>query len=388
MRMLLVAAAALVDGDGRVLIAQRPEGKQLAGLWEFPGGKVEPGEDIADAVTREVREELGCAVTVTGRLAGEQTVKAGLRLRVLLARLADGEPVPHEHDALRWLGPEELDDVPWLAPDLPFLAELREILLDGHRLEGGNVGGAVRIGRTVRRPTGPWTPAVHRLLRHLAEVGLPAVPEVFGTDARGREVLTFLPGRVVDVDTDLLSDAQLAGVARWARGLHAAVDGFGDQGPWRFFGVDQPTVVAHNDLAPYNLCFEGDKLVGVFDWDLAGPSTPLLELAHLAWNGVPLFRPLPAGDAARRLEVIASAYPRHTALEILAAVPVRTRLAVDGIRTAVARGDDHMRNLTLIGEPESTERALAGLMARLPEIAAALHAPVSPRPVKGRAREP
>jgi Ser/Thr protein kinase RdoA (MazF antagonist) len=273
---------------------------------------------------------------------------------------------------LRWLGPEDLDTVPWLAPDRPFLPELRELLLDGRRLEGGNVGGAVRIGRTVRRPTGPWTPAVHRLLRHLAGTGLRAVPRVLGTDARGREVLTYLPGRVVDLDTDRLTDAQLAAVARWARDLHAAVDGFEDPGPWRFFGVERPTVVAHNDLAPYNLCFEGDTLVGVFDWDLAGPSTPLSELAVLAWNGVPLFRAMPAAEAARRVRVLTAGYGRFTAEELLAAVPVRIQLSVDGIREAVRRGDPTMRNLTLIGEPENTERALVALRERLPAIEAAL----------------
>jgi hypothetical protein len=293
-------------------------------------------------------------------------------LRVVRAELVAGQPVPHEHDVLRWLGPEELGDVRWSEPDQSFLAELRESLLDGHRLEGGNVGGSVRIGRTVRRPTGPWTPSVHRLLDHVRARGVRAVPQVLGTDARGREVLTYLPGRVVDVDAELLTDAQLRDVVRWARALHEAVADFQDGGPWRFFGVDDPTLVAHNDLAPYNLCFEGDRLVGVFDWDLAGPSTPLLELAHLAWNGVPLFRPVPASDAARRLQGMAAAYGGLTARTILDAVPTRVRVAVDGIRTAVARGDEPMRNLMLVGEPERTERALADLLTRVADIEEAL----------------
>jgi Ser/Thr protein kinase RdoA (MazF antagonist) len=195
---------------------------------------------------------------------------------------------------------------------------------------------------------------------------------VLGTDARGREVLTYLPGRVVDVDAELLTDAQLRDVVRWARALHEAVADFQDGGPWRFFGVEEPTLVAHNDLAPYNLCFEGDRLVGVFDWDLAGPSTPLLELAHLAWNGVPLFRPVPASDAARRLQGMAAAYGGLTARTILDAVPTRVRVAVDGIRTAVARGDEPMRNLMLVGEPERTERALADLLTRVADIEEAL----------------
>jgi mutator protein MutT len=367
----LVVGAALVR-HGRVLAARRAYPPHARGRWELPGGKVEPGEDPAGALAREVEEELGCRIRVTGRLSGEQPVGDGLVLQVLLTEIAEGEPYPHEHDALRWLGPEELEDVDWLGPDRPFLAELGEILLDGTLLPGGNVGGAVRIGRTVRRPRGPWTPAVHRLLRHVAGQGLPGVPEVLGVDPRGREVLSHLPGRIVDVDTDLLTEAQLAELARWTGALHRAVADFEDAGPWRFFPVERPTLVGHNDLAPYNVCFEGDRLTGVFDWDLSGPSTPLLELAHLAWNGIPLFRPRPAAESARRLEVLAAAYGGPTAREVLGAVPGRTRMAIDGIRDAVARGDDSMRNLALVGEPERTERALAGLLERLPAIEAAL----------------
>lgn len=83
----------------------------------------------------------------------------------------------------------------------------------GERLEG-NVGGAWRVGNTVRRTTGPWTPAVHALLAHL-QSRLAAVPEVFGFDGRGREVLSFLPGRVIDVDCELLSTGQLRSMVNW-----------------------------------------------------------------------------------------------------------------------------------------------------------------------------
>lgn len=364
----VVVVGAAVLRHGRVLAARRTRPPELMGRWELPGGKVEPGEDPGAAVVREVREELGCEIRVTGRLTGEQPVGGGRTLQVQCAEIVSGEPVPHEHDAVRWLGPEELDEVRWLPPDLPFLTELREMLLDGHRLPGGNVGGAVRVGGTVRRSTGPWTPAVHRLLGHLSATGLRAVPEVLGTDARGREILTYLPGTVVDLDTELLTDAQLCDVVRWSRELHAAVADLDDDGPWRFFGVDEPTLLAHNDLAPYNVCFEGDRLTGVFDWDLAGPSTPLLELAHLAWQAVPLFRPIPAAHAARRLEAMAAAYGGLTGRDILVAVPHRVRVAVDGIRTAVANGDEEMRNLTLLGEPERSERALSVLLARVHDI--------------------
>jgi len=364
----IVVVGAVVLQHGRVLAARRSRPAELRGFWELPGGKVEPGEEHGAAVVREVREELGCEVRVTGRLAGEQPIGGGRTLQVWCVEIVTGEPVPHEHDAVRWLGPEELDDVRWLAPDLPFLTELRDVLLDGTRLPGGNVGGAVRIGRTVRRPTGPWTPAVHHLLDHLHAAGLRAVPEVLGTDARDREVLSYLGGRVVDVDTEILTDAQLCDVVRWSRELHQAVADLDEDGPWRFFGVDAPTVLAHNDLAPSNVCFEGDRLTGVFDWDLAGPSTPLLELAHLAWHGIPLFRPVPAADAARRLEAMAAAYGGHTGRDILHAVPQRVHIAADGVRAAVAQGDEEMRNLVLMGEPARNEHALGELLNRIDDI--------------------
>lgn len=139
---VLVVGAAIVR-HGRVLAARRTHPPVTRGRWELPGGKVQAGESPADALVREIREELGCLVRVTGRLTGEQPVADHVTLRVLLADVTDGEPAPHEHDALRWLGPEELDEVSWLPPDEPFLDELRELLLDGVRLEGGNIRGAV-----------------------------------------------------------------------------------------------------------------------------------------------------------------------------------------------------------------------------------------------------
>lgn len=124
---VLVIGAAIVH-RGRVLAARRTTPETARGLWEFPGGKVEPGEQPEVALVREIREELGCEVTVTGRLAGEQPIKDAYTLRVFLAELVRGEPIPHEHDAVRWLAAGELDLVRWLAPDLPFLPELRQRL--------------------------------------------------------------------------------------------------------------------------------------------------------------------------------------------------------------------------------------------------------------------
>lgn len=367
--MVLVMGAAIVR-EGRVLAARRTSPAGGAAGWEFPGGKVEPGEHPEQAIVREISEELGCGIEVTGHLPGEVPIREGYALRVALASLVEGEPGPreNEHDAVRWLGPEELDAVEWLRPDLPFLDGLREVLLDGTPLDGGNVGGAVRVGHTVRRATGPWTPAVHALLAHLAERRVPSVPRVVGTDERGREILTYLPGEVVDGDVDVVSDARLASLASWARDLHDVTAGFGHPGPWRFPAEPEAEVVAHNDLAFSNVCFVGDRVAGVFDWDLAGPSTRIAELAHLAWTTVPLFRDVGAVEAARRLEVLAAAYGEVTAREILDAVPGRVQTSVDGIRAAVADGDPGMTALARLGEPARTESRLAGLMERVPLI--------------------
>ena len=129
-----VVGAAIVR-DGRVLAARRTRPAETAGRWEFPGGKVEPAEHREAALVREVREELGCAVSVDRWLDGSIPVGSGSHaLTVALATLLDGDPFPHEHDAVRWLGPDELDDVDWLEPDRPFLPELRGLLVALPRL--------------------------------------------------------------------------------------------------------------------------------------------------------------------------------------------------------------------------------------------------------------
>lgn len=126
-----VVGAALVH-DARVLAARRSAAmSEPTGGWELPGGKVEPGESDEAAVVRELGEELGCIVEVTGWLAGESQVRPGLVLRVALARLVGGEPVPSEHDIVWWLPDDRLDAVDWLPADRRFLPELAGLLSRG-----------------------------------------------------------------------------------------------------------------------------------------------------------------------------------------------------------------------------------------------------------------
>ena len=125
-----VVVGAAVVHDGRLLAARRTTPPEAAGRWELPGGKVERGETPDQAVMREVREELGCSVTVDRWLAGEQPIGRAYLLRVALCTLTEGEPTAlADHDLLRWLGAAELDRVDWLEPDRPFLPDVRSVLL-------------------------------------------------------------------------------------------------------------------------------------------------------------------------------------------------------------------------------------------------------------------
>jgi 8-oxo-dGTP diphosphatase len=122
----VVVATALVR-DGAVLAAQRTRPPALAGRWELPGGRVEPGESEADAVVRECREELGCEVRPLGRVGTDLLIDAGV-LRVHAAALDDGEPAALEHSALRWVSPAELVGVDWVDADRAVLPDLRDLL--------------------------------------------------------------------------------------------------------------------------------------------------------------------------------------------------------------------------------------------------------------------
>jgi 8-oxo-dGTP diphosphatase len=125
-----VIVAAVIIVDGRALAAERSAPPEVAGRWEFPGGKVEPGETDAQALARECLEELGVRVAVGERVGPDVPLARGRAvLRVFAVELLHGDmPEALEHTSMRWLAADELDTVPWLPADKPIVAELRSLL--------------------------------------------------------------------------------------------------------------------------------------------------------------------------------------------------------------------------------------------------------------------
>jgi len=130
--VVLVAAVALIDADGRVLLSQRPEGKPMAGLWEFPGGKVEPGETPEACLIRELREELGidswesCLAPLS--FASHGYPDFHLLMPLFVCRKWLGTPAAHEGQRLAWVRPARLGDHPMPPADRPLIAVLRDWL--------------------------------------------------------------------------------------------------------------------------------------------------------------------------------------------------------------------------------------------------------------------
>jgi 8-oxo-dGTP diphosphatase len=135
LKLVLVAACALIDADGRILIAQRPEGKQLAGLWEFPGGKVEPGERPEETLIRELHEELGIVVKepclAPLSFASHTYETFQLLMPLWVCRRWEGLVIAREHKALKWVRPTALRDYPMPPADEPLIPPLIDLIGGG-----------------------------------------------------------------------------------------------------------------------------------------------------------------------------------------------------------------------------------------------------------------
>ncbi len=132
MKTILVVAVVLIDRDGRVLLSQRPSSKSMAGLWEFPGGKVENGEVPEEALIRELKEELGidtwCSCLAPLSFASHSYEDFHLLMPVFVCRKWVGSPTPMEGQALKWVNRDKLKDYPMLPADIPIIAVIRDLL--------------------------------------------------------------------------------------------------------------------------------------------------------------------------------------------------------------------------------------------------------------------
>ena len=264
------------------------------------------------------------------------------------------------------------------------------------RLGGGrSSAGVVRIGDTVHRPTGPWTPTIHAYLRHLRNAGFSVAPDVLGIDELGREVLTYIPGDTwgdhIDPDepkTDLVtirpwpeptrSDETLAAAGHVLASLHRASRGFRPAAPiWREYELPMhdDEVVCHGDTGPWNAVYRDGLPVALIDWDGAQPARPIDDLASAAWHFVPLgpddflqecgFRA--PFDTARRLRIFCEAYGVTDATEILRSLSFTKQMAPAKLRYWQPLGPgiaaQHLR--VTVRDLEWLERATPTLRAAL-----------------------
>jgi Phosphotransferase enzyme family len=179
-------------------------------------------------------------------------------------------------------------------------------------LEGGDVNFVVRLGDTVRRPTGRWSPAVHALLGHFEQVGFDGAPRFLGIDEQGREIRSYVEGEAAlpPVPAD---DLVVVELGRLVRRMHDAQDGFSHPGPW--FADRTGPVVCFVDFFPPNVVFRHGLPVALIDWDLAAPGERAADVAALASWWAPL-RPdeeaayygLPTDRRGERLRAICAAY--------------------------------------------------------------------------------
>ncbi|WP_433343791.1 phosphotransferase [Micromonospora sp. CA-111912] len=222
-------------------------------------------------------------------------------------------------------------------------------------LPGGRTVGAVRIGDVVHKLASPWTPTVHALLRHLEDAGFDGAPRALGFDDQGREMITYLPGETVGDRVPwpewAFADSTLVQVGQWLRRVHDATAEFTPPADerWLIGSTMQPgLIVGHQDAAPYNAVMNGDKLVGFFDWDTAGPSSRESDLAFSALSWVPIHPQGPAEelgfhnfkDRSRRLHLLLDAYgydsDRHA---FRAAIAQRARRQASVIRDMAEAAD-------------------------------------------------
>jgi hypothetical protein len=220
---------------------------------------------------------------------------------------------------------------------------------------GGNFSDATRVGDTVRRRSGPWTPAVHALLRFLERAGFEA-PRTRGIDDQRREILGYVEGDAHTGWPDpapewLMDDEHLIQGAELLRRYHDTVAAFipPRDAAWRFVAPGPHDIICHNDWAPWNAVFRDRHLAVMLDWDNAGPGTRLWDLANSAYSWVPLYArsaaDLEPTERARRLRLYCDAYGLVDRTGVLPMIRERLLFGAGFIELEAGRGDPGFQKL-------------------------------------------
>ncbi|MEU7477820.1 aminoglycoside phosphotransferase family protein [Lentzea sp. NPDC042327] len=215
------------------------------------------------------------------------------------------------------------------------------------RLTGGGINDVYRVGQTVRRPVGPWSPRVHGLLRHLRERGFTGAPDFHGIDEEGREILTFFPGEVCNypLSPAARSEEALVSAARLLRSYHDATASYDHRTGWMMPVREPAEVVCHGDFAPYNCVLDGTTAVALIDFDTAHPAPRLWDVAYAVYRWAPLTHPDNHdgfGTAARqaaRAARFCNAYGLADRSGLVAAVAERLTALVELMHARADAGD-------------------------------------------------
>lgn len=225
---------------------------------------------------------------------------------------------------------------------------------------GGNLNDAVRAGDTVRRTAGPWTPAVHALLRFLEERGFPA-PRARGLDEKGREVLAYIEGEAHSgtrepLPEHVMAERHLVSAAKLLRRYHDLVLEFRPPpgARWRLVGPPPHELISHNDWTPWNALFRDGELAVILDWDLAGPASRVWSVANAANAWAPIYEGharWSLDERLRRLRTFVDAYGLEDRRELVPAI--RSFLVHVGrfVEDAARKGDAGMQRLVVMGVP-------------------------------------
>lgn len=219
-------------------------------------------------------------------------------------------------------------------------------------LAGGNSTSVARVGATVRRGVGSWTPQVNLLLAHLRGKGIHEVPEPLGFDAQGRAILSYIPGTVGHLpQPELRTDAVLVAAARLLRRLHDATVDVAQvwRAGWQAPPREPVEVICHGDYALYNLVFDHGKLVGVIDFDHAHPGNRAWDLAYAIYRFAPITDPSnpehygALAEQCRRARLFCDAYGLLDRSRIAPSIAARIAFMAEYLRQGAANGNARLQ---------------------------------------------